>query len=87
MDLGIIVRDVDELAVLNDKAHHIHDAGLAWFKSIEEIHNRLKQKGVALSMQVDTTATPRHNNALSSCRRRPFIRWWRRSRRMWSNTL
>jgi type III restriction enzyme len=35
---------------------------MAWFKSIEDIHNRLKQKGVALSMQVDTTATPKHNN-------------------------
>jgi len=35
---------------------------MAWFKAIEDIHNRLKQKGAALSMQVDTTATPKHNN-------------------------
>jgi len=35
---------------------------MAWFKSIEDIHNRLKQKGSALSLQVDVTATPRHNN-------------------------
>jgi type III restriction enzyme len=48
--------------VLNDEAHHIHDARMAWFKSIEDIHNRLKQKGTALSLQVDTTATPKHNN-------------------------
>ena len=61
-DLGMIVRDIDELMVLNDEAHHIHDPGMAWFRSIEDIHNRLKQKGGALSMQVDTTATPRHNN-------------------------
>lgn len=47
VDLGIIVRDIDELAVLNDEAHHIHDSRLAWFKSIEDIHNRLKQKGDA----------------------------------------
>jgi type III restriction enzyme len=62
VDLGMIVRDVDELVVLNDEAHHIHDPRMAWFKSIEDIHNRLKQKGAALSLQVDTTATPKHNN-------------------------
>lgn len=62
VDLGMIVRDIEELAVLNDEAHHIHDAKLAWFKSIEDIHNRLLQKGVALSLQLDVTATPKHNN-------------------------
>ena len=62
VDLGMIVRDIDELVVLNDEAHHIHDPRMAWFKSIEDIHNRLKQKGAALSLQVDTTATPKHNN-------------------------
>jgi type III restriction enzyme len=62
VDLGMIVRDIDELVVLNDEAHHIHDPRMAWFKSIEDIHNRLKQKGTALSLQVDVTATPRHNN-------------------------
>jgi type III restriction enzyme len=31
-------------------------------KSIEDIHNRLKQKGGALALQVDVTATPKHNN-------------------------
>lgn len=62
VDLGMIVRDIEELLVLNDEAHHIHDPRMAWFKAIEDIHNRLKQKGAALSMQVDTTATPKHNN-------------------------
>ena len=62
VDLGMIVRDIDELMVLNDEAHHIHDARMAWFKSIEDIHNRLKQKGSALSLQIDVTATPKHNN-------------------------
>ncbi len=62
VDLGMIVRDIDELVVLNDEAHHIHDPSMAWFKSIEDIHNRLKQKGAELSLQVDTTATPKHNN-------------------------
>lgn len=62
VDLGDIVRDIDELVVLNDEAHHIHDEKLAWFKSIEDIHNRLKMKGGQLALQVDVTATPKHNN-------------------------
>lgn len=62
VDLGMIVRDIEELMVLNDEAHHIHDAGLAWFQSIQDIHNRLLQKGAALSLQLDVTATPKHNN-------------------------
>ena len=62
VDLGIIVRDIDELMVLNDEAHHIHDSKLAWFKSIEDIHNSLLQKGGKLALQVDVTATPKHNN-------------------------
>jgi type III restriction enzyme len=62
VDLGMIVRDIEELVVLNDEAHHIHDPRMAWFKSIEDIHNRLKQKGSALSLQIDVTATPKHNN-------------------------
>ena len=62
VDLGMIVRDIEELMVLNDEAHHIHDPRMAWFKSIEDIHNRLKQKDTALSLQIDVTATPKHNN-------------------------
>ena len=62
IDLGVIVRDIDELMVLNDEAHHIHDRGLAWFKSIEDIHSHLLQKGGALALQVDVTATPKHND-------------------------
>jgi len=62
VDLGDIVRDIDELVVLNDEAHHIHDPKMAWFKSIEDIHNRLKHKDRFLSLQVDVTATPKHNN-------------------------
>lgn len=62
VDLGMIVRDIDELMVLNDEAHHIHDSGMAWFQSIQDIHNRLLQKDAALSLQLDVTATPKHNN-------------------------
>jgi type III restriction enzyme len=61
IDLGEIVRDVDELMVINDEAHHIHDPKMAWFKSIEDIHNKLLQKGKKLALQIDVTATPKNN--------------------------
>lgn len=61
-DLGEIVREIEELAVFNDEAHRIHDARLAWFKSIEDIHHQLLQNDRRLAIQVDVTATPRHNN-------------------------
>ena len=61
-DLGAIIRDVPDLIVLNDEAHHIHDEALAWFKNLEEISNQLRLKGSKLSVQFDLTATPRHEN-------------------------
>ncbi|MBS1560119.1 MAG: DEAD/DEAH box helicase family protein [Bacteroidetes bacterium] len=61
-DLGEIVREIDELAVFNDEAHHIHNPKMAWFKSIQDIHHRLLQKDRRLSIQIDVTATPRHDN-------------------------
>lgn len=62
VDLGRIVRDIDELVVINDEAHHIHDSKMAWFKSIGDINNKLRQKGGALALQIDVTATPKHTN-------------------------
>ncbi|MBE3085131.1 MAG: DEAD/DEAH box helicase family protein, partial [Bacteroidetes bacterium] len=62
IDLGEIVRNIDELVVLNDEAHHIHNPKMAWFKSIQDIHNKLKHKDKFLSLQVDVTATPRHDS-------------------------
>lgn len=62
VDLGEIVRDIDELMIINDEAHHIHDDKLAWFKSIQDIHNKLLQKGKKVSLQIDVTATPKHTN-------------------------
>jgi type III restriction enzyme len=62
LGLEDIVRDIDELVVINDEAHHVHDSKLAWFTSIRDIHNKLKQKGSRLSLQIDVTATPKHTN-------------------------
>jgi type III restriction enzyme len=59
VDLGDIVRSIDEIVVINDEAHHIHDPRMAWFKSIKDIHNRLLQKGGKLALQIDVTATPK----------------------------
>ena len=60
-DLGEIVREIEELAVFNDEAHHIHDERMAWFKSIQDIHHKMLQKDSRLALQVDVTATPRHD--------------------------
>ena len=35
---------------------------MAWFKSIQDIHHRMLQKDGRLALQVDVSATPRHNN-------------------------
>jgi len=61
-DLGQIIREIDELAIFNDEAHHIHDRRMAWFKSIEDIHHRMLQNDCRLALQIDVTATPRHDN-------------------------
>ncbi|MGH6842109.1 MAG: DEAD/DEAH box helicase family protein, partial [Methylocella sp.] len=61
VDLGQIVREVDDLVVLNDEAHHLHEKN-AWFRAIEDIVLKLRQKGKSLSAQFDLTATPRRNN-------------------------
>jgi len=64
MDLGKVLRSnkIKDLVVMNDEAHHIHDENMQWFKSIEDINNHLKLKqGKGISLQVDNTATPKHN--------------------------
>lgn len=60
VSVGEIVRDIDELIVLNDEAHHIHDKKLAWFQAIEDINNKLVQKDSQIALQFDVTATPKH---------------------------
>jgi len=65
MDLGKVLRSnkIKDLVVMNDEAHHIHDENMQWFKSIEDINNHLKLKqGKGISLQIDNTATPKHNN-------------------------
>lgn len=58
----LIEREIDELDVFNDEAHHIHDSCRAWFQCIQDIHHRLLQKDLRFVLQIDVTATPRHDN-------------------------
>ena len=62
IELSSIVREIDELIIFNDEAHHIHNPKMAWFTSIQDIDNKLKQKGKKISLQIDCTATPKHDN-------------------------
>ncbi len=61
-DLGELIPDIGELAVFNDEAHHIHDERMAWLGSIRDIHHRVLQEDRWLALQIDVTATPRHDN-------------------------
>lgn len=54
--------ELDDLFILNDEAHHIHDDKLAWSQTIEKLNLNLKQRGKSLSMQIDVTATPKHQD-------------------------
>lgn len=53
----------DELLIINDEAHHVHDEELAWYKSIISFHNNLIERGKkGLSLLFDLTATPKDQN-------------------------
>jgi type III restriction enzyme len=60
IDLRDVIGEVDEIVVMNDEAHHIHDSSLAWYKAIETLHLHMLQKDSKVSMQIDVTATPKH---------------------------
>ena len=61
VDLGVIVRTVPDLIVINDEAHHVRRE-TDWFKQIADLDAGLKRKGSGLSAQFDLTATPKHND-------------------------
>lgn len=64
ISVGDVVRGVEDLVVLNDEAHHIHDSDLAWFRAIEGIDVRLRQRtGHGIAAQFDVTATPKIGRA------------------------
>jgi len=61
LDLSDVIKQVNDLVVLNDEAHHVHDNSLAWFRAIESIDASLRRRtrGRGISLQLDVTATPR----------------------------
>ncbi|KPL90669.1 DEAD/DEAH box helicase family protein [Herpetosiphon geysericola] len=51
------------ILVLNDEAHHLHDEENAWNNALESLHTTSLGRGNAgISMQIDLTATPKHND-------------------------
>lgn len=53
----------DDLIIINDEAHHIHEERLAWSRVIAGIHDRLQARGLpGLVAQLDFSATPRHED-------------------------
>jgi len=55
----------DDLMVINDEAHHVHDEKLAWSKVINGIHERLQARGLpGLVAQLDYSATPKYNEGV-----------------------
>jgi len=53
----------DDLLIINDEAHHVHDEDLEWMHVILRLHNHIKDKGgKGLSLQLDFTATPKDQN-------------------------
>ena len=55
------VKSLDDLVVINDEAHHVHDKKLAWSQSLLAIHDALPN-GVAAWL--DFSATPKDQNGM-----------------------
>lgn len=50
------IKELDNMLVLNDEAHHVHDDELKWNESLLSIHNALPK---GLMMWLDFSATPK----------------------------
>jgi type III restriction enzyme len=58
-----MVQEHDDLIVINDEAHHVHDEELEWWRVIESLQDRLlKRTDRGLVAQLDFTATPKDRN-------------------------
>ncbi len=55
------IKSLKDLVVLNDEAHHVHDADLAWSQSLLAIHQALPQ---GLSAWLDFSATPKDQKGM-----------------------
>jgi len=52
---------LQNLVVMNDEAHHVHDEDLAWSRSLLRIHRELPK---GLSLWLDYSATPKDQNGM-----------------------
>lgn len=55
------IKDLKDLIILNDEAHHVHDEELAWSKSLMSIHQALPKR---LALWLDFSATPKDQNGM-----------------------
>ena len=55
------LRDLKDLIVLNDEAHHVHDDELAWNQALLSLHEDLPN---GLSLWLDFSATPKDQGGL-----------------------
>ena len=55
------VKSLEDLVVLNDEAHHVHDDDLVWNQSLLAIHSALPQ---GLCAWLDFSATPKDQNGM-----------------------
>jgi len=53
------IKQLDNLLVINDEAHHVHDETLQWHKTLMNIHNSLPK---GLNLWLDFSATPKNQN-------------------------
>ena len=55
------IKSLEDLVVLNDEAHHVHNEELAWSKSLLAIHETLPR---GLGAWLDFSATPQDQNGM-----------------------
>jgi type III restriction enzyme len=55
------IKELKDLVVLNDEAHHVHDEDLAWSQSLLSIHRTLPN---GLALWLDFSATPKDQNGM-----------------------
>src|SRR5262245_47351014 len=55
------LKELQDLVVLNDEAHHVHDEELVWSQSLLGIHRALPK---GLAVWLDFSATPKDQNGM-----------------------
>jgi hypothetical protein len=57
------VKKHDDLLIMNDEAHHVHETDLVWYQVILGLHEDLKARHLrGLSLNLDFSATPKDQN-------------------------